>query len=92
MGPETKKLEVGSFQKIEIEKVFAPTVADDIRLHFDPNRGWVIELHVPKEDGLYAEWQTVANVGVDDDTNLPVVEVYEGINTITVDGDGFPKA
>lgn len=49
------KLEIGSFDRVIIDKLFGPTIFADLKITADPERGWVIELKWI-ETGDWIEW------------------------------------
>lgn len=49
------KLEIGSGDVVQIDKLFGPTIFADIRITADINRGWVIERQWIAK-GEFVEW------------------------------------
>ncbi len=50
-----KKVEIGSNDTVEIDKLFGPTIFADLRITADVDRGWVIE-RLWIKTGRYVEW------------------------------------
>lgn len=51
----TKTIEIGSKDKVVIDKLFGPTVFANLRITADLERGWVIEREWI-EKGQFIEW------------------------------------
>ena len=58
---KTHKVEIASFDTVEIDKLFGPTIFMNLRITASIERGWVIERETQNEEGLlhYVEWTTI---------------------------------
>ena len=54
------KIEIGTGDRVTIDKLFGPTIFADLRITADFDRGWIIE-RLWIESGEFVEWCTIPN-------------------------------